>query len=176
MRKLCLLLVVITHVPVFFSCLVVGAAESPTSDFSDMTAPLIKRTLVVESVPPGSTLTIEAFVSDNVGIKDVSLFYRSLGNGPFESLTMTAKSGSENYMATLPEISVVSYEYYILAVDYAGNINFHGHSLSPLIAMISSSNRLQNTKPAAGLFLKLKNSKVSKWVWTRLGELAALLI
>ena len=167
MRKFCLLLVVITHIPVFFSCQVVNGAEGPASYSSDITAPLIKHALVVESVPPGNTLSIKAFVSDDIGIKGVSLFYRSLGNGPFESLPMTAKPGSENYVAALPEISAVSYEYYILAVDHAGNMSFHGHSLSPLIAMISSDNSLQNTKLTASFLHKLKKNKVSKWMLTR---------
>ncbi|MFP5212285.1 MAG: S8 family serine peptidase [Acidobacteriota bacterium] len=83
----------------------------------DTIPPVISHT-PVSTASPGTTLTINANVTDNVAVKSVMLYYRKQGQTAYASAAMTSVSGSR-YSANIPGSKVTSpgLEYYITATD-----------------------------------------------------------
>ena len=102
------------------------------SDFSnvanatpiDTIPPVIQHTPVTDA-PPGLPLTLFANVTDNVGVQDVTLYYRAIGASGYFSSTMTHTSGNR-YSATIAGARVTSpgLEYYIEATDGVSVVQF----------------------------------------------------
>jgi len=95
------------------------------SDFSnvatatpvDTVAPTISHTPVTEA-PPGLPLTLSADVTDNVGVREVTLYYRAIGATDYQGQAMVSTTGNR-YSATIAGSKVASpgLEYYIEATD-----------------------------------------------------------
>jgi hypothetical protein len=93
----------------------------------------------VTSAELGKPLTITAGVSDDGGVREVYLHYRTTGASDWKSLPMT---GPGNYSATIsgPEIQRAGLEYYIEAGDTSSN-----YANTPVYAV---SNITDNLPPA----------------------------
>ena len=167
-----MLVILITQSLAFFPVLSVHAAENLALPSSDLVAPVIEHTPISDGVGVGNKLTIEVKVTDNVGVKRVTLYYRHKGDYKFKSVRMSAEMGTVNYVTTLLEISTSGYEYYIQAADHAGNTVLHGHNFSPLLVGVSSSAAAQKVNPVADIIPAKEKSKISKWVWVGVGVLA----
>lgn len=100
----------------------VGVKKSTTFEviIPDVTPPTITHT-PVEAAEVGKPITISAIVTDNVEVQVVHLNYRVVGAVEFTQVAMTAVD--DVYSATIPaeSVTLLGIEYYIQAVDTAGN-------------------------------------------------------
>jgi len=148
----------------------------------DLIAPQISHEPLEESVKAGSNQEIKATITDNVGIKSVTLFYRNTGTESYKRVKMEHVENTNEYVTTLgiEDTAEPGIEYYIQAVDLAGNALLHGYSFSPLTLAvvqreptseidteISLADTPASTDPALG-----KQKKTNKWLWIGLGVLA----
>lgn len=111
-------------VPAYYKFTVVKSDMSE-SDYSNVAAatpidtipPAISHTPVTQA-PPGLSLSLFADVTDNVGVQNVTLFYRAMGATPYQSLAMVHTTANR-YSATIPGSAVTApgLEYYIEASD-----------------------------------------------------------
>lgn len=158
---------------IFLPIASVGAAESLSLPSGDLIAPIIKHTPITTKLQVGETPTIKATVTDNVGVQRVTVFYRHIGSDNFQRKQMAPEIGSTRYSTTLPKATVPGIEYYIQAVDKAGNSILHGHTFSPLVVGVTtkvaaqSQNSLTNTSDQPE-----EKRGISKWVWIGVGVLA----
>ena len=145
----------------------------------DLTAPVIKHTPISKDASPGQPVDIKATVTDNVGVKEVILFYRENPAADFKRLKMKRDLDSFIYTANIPSVDSPGLEYYIQATDLAGNTLLFGHAFSPLTITVAPSAADEGkTKTVAAMESqtapagKEKKSGVSKWVWIGLGVVA----
>ena len=147
----------------------------------DLIAPQITHEPLKESINAGTTQQIKATITDNEGIKTVTLFYRTIGSNSYKRTQMIQIENTNQYMATFGFEDTVEpgIEYYIQAVDLAGNALLHGYSFSPLTIGIvtDTSVPVTNTnEPHTELAISdqppKEEKKISKWLWIGLGVLA----
>ncbi|VAW97889.1 hypothetical protein MNBD_GAMMA20-751 [hydrothermal vent metagenome] len=145
----------------------------------DLTAPVIKHTPIRKDVPPGQPVDIKAMVTDNVGVKEVILFYRESSSANFKRLKMNRDLDSFIYTVNIPVVDSPGLEYYIQATDLAGNTLLFGHAFSPLtITVALAAADKGETKAIAAMETQItpvekeEKSGVSKWVWIGLGVVA----
>jgi hypothetical protein len=152
-------------------------AEQLSLPSGDLVAPEITQEIYEQSVPPDSDHEIQVKVTDDVGVKHVTLYYRVIGKDEYQRRSMQKVEKSDYYKATVnaDEIKPPGIEYYVQAVDLAGNTLLHGYSFSPLSVKIDSAaaqpDLAGSTLPAA-LETDEEKKGVSKWVWIGLGALA----
>ncbi|MEM3567431.1 MAG: M6 family metalloprotease domain-containing protein [Thermoplasmata archaeon] len=86
----------------------------------DCSSPVIEHTPVAIAFNH-TEIRINAFISDNVGIASVTLYYRVHGSSSFLQLSMVAIDGA--YTAVIPAgaVTMAGIDYYIDAVDVNGN-------------------------------------------------------
>lgn len=150
-----------------------GSLALPTGD---LVAPEINHRPITETLDAEDIKKIQATVTDNVGVKEVILFYRPLGASSFLRMRMTRDmSTNDAYFATPDNIPEPGMEYYIQATDYEGNTLLHGHSFSPLTIKVKSNDGTETlaATPEASIQIAEESSGgISKWVWIGLGVLA----
>jgi len=157
---------------------VVQAAELALPS-GDLIAPSIEHTSIEKDIYTGQQIDIKATVTDNVGVKDVILFYRDANATEFKRLKMNRDLDSFIYTAQLIATDSPSLEYYIQATDQGGNTVLFGYSFSPLTiavtpaAMDNSDTQAVVDASTVGLDGENKKSGISKWVWIGLGVVAA---
>ena len=105
---------------------------------SDRTPPVIQHQPQDRSAPSGNPLLIEATVTDNAAVSEVTLYYRVMGNVEYFNFSMKQTKG-DLYSATIPAEDVIEpgMEYYIQAADKAGNVVLRGFSFSPLVVTVA---------------------------------------
>jgi len=160
---------------------VVQAAELALPS-GDLIAPVIEHTPIEKDIYSGQQVDIKATVTDNVGVKNVILFYRDANVAEFKRLKMNRDLDSFIYTAQLTTTDSPGLEYYIQATDLAGNTLLFGYSFSPLtIAVVPAvmDGITMNNSSAAMAVTTVKadeekeKSGISKWVWIGLGVVAA---
>ena len=116
----------------------VWAQELNLPPDSDRIPPVIQHQPQSQSVPTGTPLVIEASVTDNAAISEVTLYYRVMGNMEYFSARMNQATG-DVYSAAIPVEDVMEpgVEYYIQASDKAGNVALRGFSFSPLVISVA---------------------------------------
>jgi len=136
----------------------------------DLIAPVIEHAPIEKDIYAGEQISIEATVTDNVGVESVTLFYREVNATEFKRLKMNRDLDSFIYTAQLTATDSPGLEYYIQATDLAGNTLLFGYSFSPLtIAVVPAAIVDSTVKPDE----EQKKSGISKWVWIGLGVVAA---
>ncbi|KPJ93770.1 MAG: hypothetical protein AMJ53_06565, partial [Gammaproteobacteria bacterium SG8_11] len=100
----------------------------------DLVAPEVSHEVISDSLEAGSSIQIKATVTDNVGVKAVTLFYRTTGTEEYRRVSMNRLGDTDEYAVTLGKTELIEpgIEYYIQAMDLAGNSLLHGYSFSPL--------------------------------------------
>jgi len=157
---------------------VVQAAELALPS-GDLIAPSIEHTPIEKDIYAGQQIDIKATVTDNVGVKNVILFYRDVNATEFKRLKMNRDLDSFIYTAQLTATNSPSLEYYIQATDQGGNTVLFGYSFSPLTiaviltAMDNSDANAVVTASTVEVDGEQKKSGISKWVWIGLGVVAA---
>jgi len=145
----------------------------------DLLAPVIEHIPIEKDIYAGQLVDIKATVTDNVGIKNVILFYRDTNAAEFKRVGMNRDLDSFVYTAQLTATDSPSLEYYIRATDLAGNTLLFGHSFSPLtIAVLPAAGGSgdANVILAGSAFdvdKEKETSGISKWVWIGLGVVVA---
>lgn len=121
----------------------VSAAEDvKLAPYNDVSPPKIDHTPIGDTHEKGAPLTIHATISDNTGVKEVTLFYRSKGMTEYRPLTMHLSDQESNrFVATIQASEVTSskVEYYIQATDTNGNTVLRAGRLFPLSVAIEQS-------------------------------------
>jgi len=138
----------------------------------DLKAPEITQPEYIDKIKNGDSLRISVNVTDNVEVKQVVLYYRTIGTKQYKLRQMSAKPGSDNYEVIInaDDIPEPGIEYYIQAMDTAGNTLLHGYSFSPLsVKTVSDSTLATNSGKTTGS----KESSIfsNKWLWIGLGVL-----
>lgn len=162
-------------------CLPIAHAAGLALPSGDLVAPVIEHSPFGKDILPGQSIDVKATVTDNVGVKEVVLFYREINAAEFKRLGMRRDLDSHTYVATLSAIGSPGLEYYIQATDLAGNTLFFGHLFLPLVVTVAPAADVdgRETKIVAAKESKAvsankeKKSGVSKWVWIGLGVVVA---
>jgi len=177
LRKISNITVVIICHSLMFSPFVY--ADQLALPSGDLIAPQIGHEPLKGSIKANSTQQIKATITDNVGIKVVTLFYRTIGSGDYKRVQMNQVEGTNEFVAMLGfEVTVEpGIEYYIQAVDLAGNALLHGYSFSPLKIVIVPDGSVTTTAQSATAQapkqeLLLGKEKTNKWLWIGLSVLA----
>jgi len=162
---------------------VVQAAELALPS-GDLIAPVIKHTFIEKDIYSGQQIDVKATVTDNVGVKNVTLFYRDKNAAEFKRLKMNRDLDSFIYTAQLTATNPPGLEYYIQATDLGGNTLLFGYSFSPLtiavlpeaVDNIAASDNSDTNSTVATATVKAgeeKKTGISKWVWIGLGVVVA---
>jgi len=129
--------------------------------------------------PEGMPIRIQATVTDDVGVSEVTLFYRTEGDVPFQSVKMVEAPGSDIYSADLPDTAGPRIQYFIQALDAAGNIAVPNRSSQPYLITLPTMSAQANdiiTEPAAEPepepISVAKKEIGAKWLWVGFGVLA----
>jgi hypothetical protein len=106
----------------------------------DHIAPQIRHEAPARAVPGRQPLTIDAIVTDDVGVDRVTLFYRPVGSTDYRELNMAHTTG-DRFAGVIDAKDVVDpgIEYYIQAADAAGNTALRGFSFSPLMVAVGAA-------------------------------------
>jgi len=163
-----------------------SAGDESASAVIDLIAPEISSPNIAQELYTDEPANIQAMVTDNEGVKSVTLFYRNIGASDFKSAEMERSTETDIYSIKLTDISEPGVEYYIQATDLSGNAISHGHSIAPLTITILLETLPQSDDvavasanpedlPQNGLDLEEgsaeKSGGISKWVWIGLGVL-----
>lgn len=135
----------------------------------DIEPPAIVFEMNATDIPEGLN-SFKARVTDNVGVSNVTLFYRAAGDIAFSSKPMTKlEEGSDIYSTELfiDPVIIKKIEIYLKAEDVSGNSVFEGKKFIPL-----SYNVVTNT-PAdvvnVGDEAKSEEEGMSTWTWVLIG-------
>lgn len=142
---------------------------------TDVTAPNVVQAPINKDVQSGSSQEITATVTDDTGVKSVTLFYRVVGDKNYNRKTMLRNVGTDNYSAVIDHMPEQGLEYYIQAEDTQGNSVLHGYSFSPLVIHTEKTmpGRAKDAVAQNGTDGEKKaSSSKYKWLWIGLGVLA----
>ena len=142
----------------------------------DLIAPVVSQDKYENTVRLGTDHEVEVKVTDNVDVKLVTMFYRTIGKGEYKRLTMQKVGTSDFYVVKINADEIVSpgIEYYIQAMDFAGNTVLHGHSFSPLSVKTSNGDTAVAAS-STSTTLEAEES-TNTWLWVGLGVLAVVLV
>ena len=140
----------------------------------DLIAPVVTQDKYENTVRPGTDHEVEVKVTDNVDVNLVTMFYRTIGGkGEYERLTMQKVGTSDFYVVKINADEIVSpgIEYYIQAMDFAGNTVLHGHSFSPLSVKTSNGDTAVVASSTSTSLEAEESSSIwsNKWLWIGLG-------
>lgn len=110
-----------------------SAAEGialPTA--GDVEAPLIDHEPMGAPAAINTATEVRATVTDNVGVKQVTIFFRAVGMGEFTRMKMKKIATTDEYVADLGVVVSPGIEYYLQATDLAGNTLLRGAEFQPL--------------------------------------------
>lgn len=152
----------------------------------DKASPIVQHDSQHVIVPAGKALKIDATIRNNLGIKNVTFFYRKSGESNYQMVKMNTE-GNDLYSATIPEEAVQEpgLDYFIQASDEAGNIIIRGlaftsfaltvvqgvivpEPIKPLILIPSPEERM-TMKTEAPAFEGSKPWYKKWWIWTIAG-------
>lgn len=154
---------------------VVMVAAEPVVDFSP---PEIVHAPLAE-FPAGMPRHIQATVTDNVGVAEVTLLYRGTGETEYRGIRMTRTPGTDMYGTTLPNDVGPRIEYIIQASDASGN-RILGQLFEPYVTMVVSKPPPDNLALAPQRTSPVKretgNSGISRWVWIGLGVVTVAVV
>ncbi len=156
-----------------------------SSQLVDITPPVIEHDPMSESAPAGKPTLVTATVSDSEsGVKTVNLFFRTKSTEPgkFNRIAMESRDGTTTYIAEIPEryVQGPGVEYYIEAVDIAGNKILRGVNFSPLLISVAPGPGGETTAsgaaptPGEALSAAEQDSQQKKnWLYVAGGVVAA---
>ena len=150
-------------------------AEQLSLPSGDLIAPKITQEKYDQTISPGSNHNIKVSVSDNVGVKQVTLYYRIIGSSDYNRRTMERVKKTDRYIVAINanEIKSPGIEYYIQAVDLAGNTLLHGYSFSPISVKLGPEIKIASAKYVPQIKSEDEKESSNKWLWIGLGVLVA---
>lgn len=141
----------------------------------DLIAPEITQEKYINTVKTGADHPITVTVTDNVGVKQVTLYYRIIGTEEYQRMSMENIVNTDDYHATIKfdQIKAPGVEYYVQAMDNAGNTLLHGYSFSPLsVKTINGDAATVASGDTAAILASEEEESSNKWLWIGLGVLA----
>ena len=125
------------------------ASNTATARPVDTIKPILSHN-VISTAPYGSTVLVQAQVTDNIGVQSVTLYYRSIGDTAYTSLDMVNVSGN-NYRASIPAGATLppGVEYYIAATDGA-SYAYSGRSATPNTIVVENTPVVSAVTPSSG--------------------------
>ena len=138
----------------------------------DLVAPEISQEKYIDTVKTGADHPITVTVTDNVGVKLVTLYYKTIGTEEYKRKTMDNIVNTDDYHATFnsDQIKAPGLEYYIQAMDHAGNTLLHGYSFSPLsVRTVSGDTTVASSSGDTAIEAEESSNT---WLWIGLGVLA----
>ena len=140
----------------------------------DRIKPIISQEKYINTVKKGADHQITVSVTDNVGVKKVTLYYRTKYTEKYISRSMLNIVGTDDYRATISaeQIKSPGIEYYIQAADTAGNTFLHGYPFSPLSAELVDEEAAAVATSDVTNTLENNEESTNKWLWIGLGVLA----
>lgn len=156
-------------------------AEQLFLSASDVRAPVVEHVPLNGPLPPSALHQIRATVKDNVGVGEVSLFYRRSGDTQYLRKSMVREAQDSDVFSVAlgtNDLAAPGIEYYIQATDLAGNSVLYGYAFEPIkISVLSGPNSTADTTDTAFSDAlngdgKEKKKSGSKWIWIALGALA----
>ncbi len=106
---------------------------------ADLSAPIVRLSLDLESHEEGMPISVSAMVMDDHRVKQVVLRFRLAGvTDEFLSVPMIKNIGSPLYSASIPanKVTVPGVEYFVEASDAEGNVSQQPFPSHPHIVMI----------------------------------------
>ncbi|MDD5088292.1 MAG: S8 family serine peptidase, partial [bacterium] len=106
---------------------VTSLAQPSLTDVSDADfsivgePPLLFHDPLDDFAPGTGTVTAIAYTPVFASVSTVKMYYREVGAGTFDSLTLASTANPNEFAASLAAIPIGSYEYYVKAVD---NVSF----------------------------------------------------
>lgn len=115
-------------------------AGKVTATAMDTMAPALYHTPVNQGYE-NNNLVITATASDNVAINSVILYYRTIGNNAWKTLSMMKQN--DKYSATIfgSDVTLSGIEYYIVATDGINTVS-KGSENAPYTVVVKSANAL----------------------------------
>lgn len=143
---------------------------------SDTTPPEIRHTPLTE-FPAGMPLRVQATVTDDVEVAEVTLMYRGAGDSEYWRLPMLEAPGSDIYSADLPDTAGPRIEYFIQASDREGNAT-PDQTLAPYVVTVTEMKTDFAAAPAevTAPLPAREQEGISKWVWYGLGIAAVAVL
>ena len=125
------------------------ASNTATARPVDTIKPIMSHN-VISTAPYGSTVLVQAHVTDNIGVQSVTLYYRPIGETAYTSLDMVNVSGN-NYRASIPASATLppGVEYYIAATDGA-SYAYSGRSATPNTIVVENTPVVSAVTPSSG--------------------------
>ena len=142
----------------------------------DLIAPEITQEKYIDTVKTGADHQITVTVTDNVGVKQVTLYYRIIGTTEeYKRKSMDNIVNTDDYHATIKsdQINPPGVEYYVQAMDNAGNTLLHGYSFSPLSVKTTNGDAATVASGDTAAILASEEESSNTWLWIGLGVLAA---
>lgn len=144
----------------------------------DLVAPEITQEKYIDTVKKDTDHQITVTVTDNVGVKQVTLYYRTIGTEEYQRKSMDNIANTDDYHATIKsdQIKAPGVEYYVQAMDNAGNTLLHGYSFSPLSVKTTNGDAATVASGDTAAILTAEEESSNTWLWIGLGVLAAGLV
>jgi len=151
----------------------------------DLVAPVITQPEYTGTVKEGENHVVNVHVTDNMAVKQVVLYYRTIGAKNYHRKLMRNISNTDNYRISISakKIKKPGLEYYIQAVDTAGNTLLHGYSFSPLsVKIIARGGAVEDNKSVTSSVAASAGASeiesddsifTNKWFWIGVGVLVA---
>ena len=107
---------------------------------ADLESPVINHKTATQVIKGGKPIKMIADVTDNVGVKSVTLYYKTEGMENYRTLEMGLDGNETRFTAVIPgaEVETSKLEYYIQAVDVNGNTVTRGGRNFPLHIALSA--------------------------------------
>ena len=137
----------------YFTVALDGSESEPSNTAAatpiDTVKPILSHN-AISTAPFGSTVLVQANVTDNIGVQSVTLYYRAIGVSAYTSLDMVNISGS-TYRASIPASATQppGVEYYIAATDGA-SYAYSGRSTSPNTITVENNPVISGVTPSTG--------------------------
>ncbi|MBQ6795157.1 MAG: S8 family serine peptidase [Clostridia bacterium] len=125
-----------------------SASNTASAAPIDNIFPVLKHSPVT-SAKAGSQVTLSATATDNIGVTEVKLYYKT-GNGKFKEKAMTEGATENLYVAVIPANAVTKagVSYYVTAEDADGNVSYSGTKELPNVINVNADAYISGITPS----------------------------
>ena len=137
----------------YFTVALDGSESEPSNKASATPIDTVKPVMshnIISTATFGSTVMVQANVTDNISVQSVTLYYRAIGDTSYTSANMVNTSGS-TYRASIPASATQppGVEYHIAATD-GSSYTYSGRASSPNKITIENNPVVTSVSPSAG--------------------------
>ncbi|MBL4865628.1 MAG: hypothetical protein JKY67_04550 [Pseudomonadales bacterium] len=167
---------VVVFVGAVWACSNVWQSTASAAEL-DIDAPMLLHDEIVTPFEAGKDVVVSTLVTDDIGIASVTVYFKLLSEEKYRHLPMTRITNTDSYKALIPAIALSKpghehntlwVDYYIVAIDLAGNAVMRGYAIAPLRLSIANS---EVPLFGGGSTSKNKISFKRKWLWIGLGAI-----